>query len=312
MRGRHYVVACLAGAGTGPELMAEASRTLYDVSHMHGFAVDDVHVPFGTEAVARTGIPLPLSTRSAYLEADAVLVADIREPTLKEVESELDLRAAATRVRLASGTGFTLVTPLSDQLGTWAVERAFSVARSSRARLASIDESPTWRELVDGEARWHDGVIVEHLSVAEGLPAVAFQPERFDVIVTGWAFADTLLSIVTSLYGDARVVAHGRLAEHGPSIFGPVHADLPDVAGQGVVDPSSILLAVSLMLSEGLGERSAADTLADALSAARVTGPHDDARPERAVGTSTREFADAVLGLLPRANRNAEFHPGIL
>jgi hypothetical protein len=128
-------------------------------------------------------------------------VADIQEPTLEEVESELDLRAVATRVRLAGGGGFTLVTPLADQLGSWAIERAFTIARSSRARLASIDESPAWRRLVDTTAAWHDGVLVDHLSVAEGLPAVAFQPERFDVIVAGTTFADPLQSIVTSPHG---------------------------------------------------------------------------------------------------------------
>jgi 3-isopropylmalate dehydrogenase len=311
MRSQQYVVACLAGAGVGPELMAEASRALYDVSRMHCFAVVDVHVPFGTEALARTGNPLPQSTRSAYLEADAVLVADIEEPTLDDVESELDLRAVATRVRFAGG-GFTLVTPLTDDHDIWAVERAFVHARSSRARLTSIDDRPAWRELVDAMATDHDGVLVEHLRVAEGLPAVAFQPERFDVIVTGTTFAETLRTIASSLHREARVVAYGHLAENGPGVFGPAEADLVDVAGQGVVDPGSILLAVSLMLSEGLGERRAAETLADAVTAAYVKETRQEGGAQSGIRATTREFANAVLGLLPRTNRNAEFHPGVL
>ena len=48
---RVYVVACLAGDGLGPELMAEASRTLRKVARMHGFSVEDVHAPFGSEAL---------------------------------------------------------------------------------------------------------------------------------------------------------------------------------------------------------------------------------------------------------------------
>jgi hypothetical protein len=66
------------------------------------------------------------------------------------------------------------------------------------------------------------------------------------------------------------------------------------------------------MFSEGLGEHTAAETLADALAAARAPGSRRDDPAESRVGATTREFADAVLSLLPRAHRNAEFHPGIL
>ena len=72
---RRHTVACLAGDGLGPELMAEATRTLRKVARMHGFAIEEVHVPFGSEALTRSGHPLPPATRSAVLAADAVLVA---------------------------------------------------------------------------------------------------------------------------------------------------------------------------------------------------------------------------------------------
>ena len=52
---RSYKVACLAGDGHGPELMAQATRALRKVARMHGFAIEDVHVPFGSEALTRFG-----------------------------------------------------------------------------------------------------------------------------------------------------------------------------------------------------------------------------------------------------------------
>src|SRR5262249_12092909 len=73
--GQRYVVACLAGDGIGPEVMAEASRALGEVSSLHGFRIDEVHPPFGGEALSRAGHPLPPATRQATLTADAVLVA---------------------------------------------------------------------------------------------------------------------------------------------------------------------------------------------------------------------------------------------
>ena len=58
----------------------------------------------------------------------------------------------------------------------------------------------------------------------------------------------------------------GRAAAAGPGVFGPSHGTATDIAGQGVADPSSMLLAAALMLGEGLGERGAAATLSAAVS----------------------------------------------
>src|SRR5581483_11859384 len=92
--------------------------------------------------------------------------------------------------------------------------------------------------------------------------------------------------------GSDRLVAQGRLAATGPSLFSPAQADPADMAGHGVADPSSLLLATALMLREGLGEPQAAESLTSALAAAR--------RPvRRALTASTRDFADAVVRLLP-------------
>src|SRR5215212_202105 len=75
-------VACLAGDGVGPELMAEATRALTRVSQLHSLALEDVHLPFAGEAVTRGGHPLPPATRDGYKRADAVLVAAPHEPAL--------------------------------------------------------------------------------------------------------------------------------------------------------------------------------------------------------------------------------------
>ena len=65
MRRHRYTVACLAGDGIGPELIAEASRALAAVSRLHGFTVEELHLPFGRDAVRRFGHPLPPATRAA-------------------------------------------------------------------------------------------------------------------------------------------------------------------------------------------------------------------------------------------------------
>src|SRR5437763_7818235 len=134
--GRTYRVACLAGDGLGPELMAQATRTLRTVARMHGFAIEDVHAPFGSEALTRSGHPLPQSTRSAVLGAEAVLVADVTDPALAGVGAQLDLRARVTSV-LCRRSDFVVLSPADEEAEGWTVERAFELARRRRGRLVS-------------------------------------------------------------------------------------------------------------------------------------------------------------------------------
>lgn len=304
---RVHRVACLAGDGVGPELMAEASRTLRKVARMHGFAIEDVHVPFGSEALTRSGHPLPPATRSAVLEAEAVLVADMTEPALGGVAAQLDLRARLTQV-LCRRSDFVLLSPLDGDADTWTVERAFVLARGRRGRVVSVDGNRGWAALVDDAAQRHDGVAVERLSLAEALRALAFDPAPLDVVVTATAVAPALSELAAGEEDDDRLVAVARLAANGPSVFAPARRESRDDAGLGVADPSSMLLASSLLLREGLGERHAAETLWAALRHARVNGSRPPAARRRLAAT-TRDFGDAVVSLLAASHSNAEFLP---
>jgi isocitrate/isopropylmalate dehydrogenase len=182
MRKKRYTVACLSGDGIGPEVMAEASRALADVSQLHGFSIEEQHVAFGGDAVRRFGHALPASTRGACRRADAVLVATTTEPAVEGIKAELDLTWRMTRVRL-SGTRVTVVSPLADDARELAVQRAFDLACNRQARMTSVGASSGWRMLVDRAAEGCPGVIVEHASFESIVPALFRAPGAFDVIV---------------------------------------------------------------------------------------------------------------------------------
>jgi 3-isopropylmalate dehydrogenase len=287
--------------------MAEVSRALDHVARMHGFRLEDEHLPFGGEAVSRYGHPLPLPSRSALLESDAVLVAVGGEPALDGIEAELDLRAAVTHVRLGDGHVVYVLSPQADDVADWTVHRAFGLARATRGRLTSLDSDGGWAEMVDRLAEHHEGVAVEHLSAAMGLPALAFEPERFDVVVTSPSFAETAGQIVASVEREPRIVAYGRLAGNGPGVFAPAHGSQADIAGQGVANPSSLLLAAALMLGEGLGQRAAAEALGGAVEGACRTRLRTLDRLLSGIAATTREFTDVVLRELPVTTPNVEF-----
>jgi 3-isopropylmalate dehydrogenase len=306
-RRRRYVVACLAGHGIGPEVMAEASRALEEVSRLHGFLVEEVHAPFGGEAVPRSGHPLPAATRSATLAADAVLVAGATQPALAGVRAELDLAGSATRMLLPDGADVTVFAPLADTTADWAIERAFLAARARSGDLVSVGVDRVWERRVDEASERHHGVEVRHLQLADALDDLASTRRALGVVVTERGLADALARAPGLGRDERPLTAAGLLATTGPGLFGPKHGSATDIAGLGVANPSEMLLAAALMLAEGLGRRAAAETLEGSLAAALRQPLRTVDMDGTGVAATTREFVDVVLGLLPSARRDTEF-----
>lgn len=301
-----YTVACLSGHGVGPEVMAEASRALEAVSRLHGFRIEEVHVPFDREAISRSGHPLPGATRAAYRSADAILVAGASGAALAGVKAELDLTATVVRVRVQPGGDLNVFAPLHDDSAEWGIEQAFACAAARHGRLTSIGTDETWSRRVDAVAERHPGLTVRHRTLAEALPTLAAHPSQLDVLVTERVLADAVAEVATARPGSTSVVARGFLSSSGPSLFGPTHGAALDIAGQGVANPSGILLAAALLLGEGLGRRAAADTLVGGVTEALGLRRTADLAGI-GVASTTREFVDVVLDLLPGARRDVEF-----
>jgi isocitrate/isopropylmalate dehydrogenase len=307
MAASSYRVACLTGCGTAPELMAEASRALEATARSHGIRLEQVHAPVGADALVRHGHAVSHTARTAFLSADAVLVADDGDDSFGELSRELDLRARQTRVLFGSRADSVLLSPLGDDASAWAVRRAFALASSRRMRLTVVAGDDAWEEVVQAAAEYHDGVRVETLGRETAIRTAAFQADSFDVVVADAAIGELLATLVGATSVPARVAATGYLAEHGPSVFTPLEGETADVAGHGVANPSSMLLAAAMLLGDGLMERSAADTLVAALVDTLGGRVSTVDRLRRGVGATTREFTDSVLAGFQNHHANAEF-----
>ena len=305
---RTRTVACLAGAGVAPELMAEATLAMAAVGRLHGLTIDDLHPSFGASAVARGGQAFPAATRAVVLGSDAVLVAGAEDPALAEVLAELDARARVTRVRFGRTHDVAFVAPLESRAEEWSLEAAFRLAETRSLRLAAVGDGG-WHDLADAVAREHEHVRVEHFSPRVAIPLAAFDAGRFDVVVMAEPWAEPIIEIAAAP-ASARVAAHGLLAAHGPSLFMPSPEGGFALAGHGVVNPSSMLLAAAMTLEHGLDEQGAASTLAGAVSAALVDGPRTPDLLARGLGATTREFTSRVVSGFQLSFSNAEFWPG--
>jgi isocitrate/isopropylmalate dehydrogenase len=250
---------------------------------------------------------VPAATRSAYLGADAILFASSSQPALEGVREGLDLVASVMQMRLPGGA-VTVFAPLVDDAEDWTIERAFAAARARNGRLVSVSVSRSWRTRVALAAADNDVVEVLHLSLAEALPLLL--TGGLDVLVTEQALAEALAQLPQLAPSFRPLMATGLLSASGPSLFGPTHGSALDIAGQGVANPSEMLLAAALMLAEGFGRRSAAETLERSVGEALASGYRTPDMAQAGVASTTREFVDVVLSLLPSARRDTEFAIG--
>ena len=111
-----------------------------------------------------------------------------------------------------------------------------------------------WSRTVEEVAAEFTEVTVAYQHVDAASMFFVSDPSRFDVIVTDNLFGDIVTDIAAAVTGGIGLAASGNLDVSGtnPSMFEPVHGSAPDIAGQGVADPTATVLSVALLL-EHLG-----------------------------------------------------------
>jgi len=120
---------------------------------------------------------------------------------------------------------------------------------------------------------------------------LVLDPYQFDVIVTENMFGDILSDEVAGLIGGLGFAPGANLGADA-AIFEAVHGSAPDIAGQGIANPSSLLLAAGLMLDH-VGESALADRIRAALLETLLEG--SVLTGDLGGDASTEEFASAVI-----------------
>jgi isocitrate dehydrogenase (NAD+) len=124
---------------------------------------------------------------------------------------------------------------------------------------------------------------------------LVINPWQFDVIVTTNLFGDILSDLLAGLVGGLGLAPGANIGERA-AIFEAVHGSAPDIAGKGIANPVSLLLASALMLDH-VGQGQSADRLRTALDA---TITRDNLKTRDLGGSaSTHQFASAVARRIP-------------
>jgi isocitrate dehydrogenase (NAD+) len=140
-------------------------------------------------------------------------------------------------------------------------------------------------------AKEYEGVVAcDDKIVDNAAMQLVIDPAQFDVIVTTNMFGDILSDEASGLIGGLGLAPGANIGTRA-AIFEPVHGSAPDIAGQGIANPSAQLLAAALMLDH-VGDNAAAARLRRALETAIV---RDGVRTKDLGGNATTaEFGRAV------------------
>lgn len=82
---------------------------------------------------------------------------------------------------------------------------------------------------------------------------------KLDVIVTENLYGDILSDLGAGLVGGLGIVPGANIGEHY-AVFEAVHGSAPDIAGQGIANPTAVVQSAVMMLHH-LGERTIADKI---------------------------------------------------
>ncbi|MCP3798088.1 3-isopropylmalate dehydrogenase [Allokutzneria sp. A3M-2-11 16] len=142
-----------------------------------------------------------------------------------------------------------------------------------------------WSRVVEEVSLQYPDVSVSYQHVDATTIHMVTDPGRYDVIVTDNLFGDIITDLAAAVTGGIGLAASGNMdiTRRNPSMFEPVHGSAPDIAGQGVADPTAAVLSVALMLDH-LGESESARRIEAAVAFDLATRDHSAPGATYAIG----------------------------
>jgi len=176
-----------------------------------------------------------------------------------------------------TGTGGSIRTGTPHEVATevslntaFGIERvvrdAFARAAKRRRHVTLVHKTNVltfagnlWSRIVAEVGREYPDVEVAYQHIDAATIHMVTDPGRFDVIVTDNLFGDIITDLAAAVTGGIGLAASGNIdaTRANPSMFEPVHGSAPDIAGQGIADPTAAVMSVALLLSH-LGQDAAA------------------------------------------------------
>ena len=319
-------IVVVPGDGIGQEVVPAAIDVLAALDVEFSFREAEA----GDAVKEATGEALPEETRKAVASADATLfgaagetAADVILPLRRAVDSFVNVRPAraypgvdALRPKTdlvflrenTEGVYAGHESRLTDDVSTltrvvtksasrrlaeyaceYAGEEGFTVAHKANV-MRETDGlfRDTVLAVADAQGVRADTVLMDAFATH-----VCLDPTQFGVVVCPNLAGDVLSDLAAGLVGGLGLLPSANVGpERG--VFEPVHGTAPDIAGEGVANPTATLLSAAMML-EFLGHESEATAVENAVERVLADGPHT---PDLGGAASTDEVTQAVIDRL--------------
>jgi len=191
---------------------------------------------------------------------------------------------------------------ITEKASTRIARFAFEYARTHGRKKVTCVHKANIMKLSDGlfldcfrkVAEEYQDIAADDVIVDACCMKLVMDPTRFDTLLLENLYGDIISDLAAGLVGGLGVTPGANLGVKG-AVFESVHGSAPDIAGQGIANPTALLLSATMMLRH-LGDLATADRVEKALFAAFLDG---SAKTRDLGGTATTlQYTKAVIAQL--------------
>ena len=187
---------------------------------------------------------------------------------------------------------------ITEKASTRIAKYAFEYARDNGRKKVTAVHKANIMKLSDGlflecfynQAKLFPDIEADDKIIDNCCMQLVMRPEQFDVMVMENLYGDIVSDLCAGLIGGLGLAPGANIGELG-AVFEAVHGSAPDIAGQGIANPTALMLSAIQMLRY-LGERDAAQRFETALFAVFEDGQH--ITKDLGGNAKTNEFARAI------------------
>ena len=189
---------------------------------------------------------------------------------------------------------------ITEKASTRIARFAFAYARNEKRKKITAVHKANIMKLSDGLflrcfeeiGKLYPEIERQSMIVDNASMQLVMRPEQFDILLCENLYGDIVSDLCAGLIGGLGLVPGANIGEKG-AVFEAVHGSAPDIAGQGIANPTALLQSAILMLNH-IEERAAATKIETAMLKVFEEG---QVRTRDIGGSaSTDEFADAIIG----------------
>jgi isocitrate dehydrogenase (NAD+) len=327
-----HTITLIPGDGIGPEIVSATVRVIeatgvqieWETQIIGAYALEKFGVTIPDESIAsirknKVALKGPLTTPvgkgftsvNVGLRKALDLYANVRPvKALPNVECrypELDLIIVRENTESLYAGLEHIVVPgvveslkiITEKASTRIAKYAFEHAKLMGRKKVTAMHKANIMKLSDGlflecfynVAKDHPEIEADDKIIDNACMQLVMRPEQFDVMVLENLYGDIVSDLCAGLIGGLGLAPGANIGEQG-AVFEAVHGSAPDIAGQGIANPTAIMMSAIIMLRH-IGEMDAATRMENSLM---ETFEEGKVRTRDLGGTaSTADFASAII-----------------